>query len=146
MSYTIIDIVFAAFTVFILTYSFFMGFIKRMSWALSNICAFVFSYVCVHYFGEYLKFAEKLNDFILFVIIFLISFVLFKLMFKKLSKSLKDKAILGTADRLLGLLVGVLQAAVIILISSFVILTFFKDVAKDSIVINFVSDILKLKG
>ena len=146
MSFSIIDIIFAALAVFILTYSFYKGFVKRISWALSSVCAFAVSFIVINYFGEYISFIKKYNRLLVFAVIFLLSLIIFNFFFKKISKSLKDKAILGTADRLLGLLVGILQTAVIIVILSFAVFTLFKDYAKDSLIINFVISIFNLKG
>lgn len=146
MSYNIIDIVLVAIAVFLLTYSFFKGFVKRMSWSFATVGSLVISTFAGKYVNNYLKFTENSKKIIVFVILFVIILILLKIILNLISKSLKDKAVLGTADKLLGLAVGILQSGAIIALISVVAFYVFKDYSSDSIIVGFVANILNLKG
>lgn len=146
MSYNIIDIVLVAITVFILTYSFFKGFIKRMSWSFATIGSLIISSISAKYVNDYFKFTDKTNKIIVFILLLLAVFILLKILLNLLSKKLKDKAVLGTADRILGLAIGVLQSGAIVIIMSILAFYLLNKYSADSIIVNTVAQFLKLKG
>ena len=146
MSYNIIDIVLVATTVFILTYSFFKGFIKRMSWSLATVGSLIISSIFSKYANDYFKFTDTTNKIIVFIVLLVVSFILLKLLLNIVSKKLKDRPLLGTADRLLGLAIGALQSGAIVFIASILAFYLLNKYSADSIIVNAIVDLLKLKG
>ena len=146
MSYNIIDITLVALTVFILTFSFFRGFVKRMSWSFATIGSLIISCISAKYVNEYFKFTDNTNKIIVFVILLVVILIILKILLNFISKKLKDKAVLGTADRLLGLAIGILQSGAIVVIVSIFAFYVFNNYSSDSIIVNTVADLLKLKG
>ena len=146
MNYNIIDIVLVALTVFLLTYSFFKGFIKRMSWSLATVGAFIISCICSKYVNDYFKFSDTSNKVIVFIILIVLLIIILKILLNFISKKLKDKAVLGTVDRLMGLIIGALQSGAIVFIISILAFYLFNNYSSNSIIVNAVADLLKLKG
>lgn len=146
MSYNIIDIILVAITVFILTYSFFKGFIKRMSWSLATAGSLVLSAIACKYLINYLKFAQNSTNVVLFAVTFVVLLILLKIILNFISKKLKDKAILGTLDKLLGLAVGILQSGAILALAGILAFYLLKDYSADSIIVKTIANFLNLKG
>ncbi len=146
MSYNIIDIILVAITVFILTYSFFKGFIKRMSWSFATVGAFIVSCISAKYVNEYFNFTDSSNKIIVFVGLLVILLIVFKIILNLISKKLKDRAVLGTADRILGLAIGILQSAAIVFIVSILAFYLLNKYTADSIIVNSIAELLNLKG
>ena len=146
MSYNIIDIILVAITVFILTYSFFKGFIKRMSWSFATVSAFIVSCISAKYVNEYFNFTDSSNKIIVFVGLLVILLIVFKIILNLISKKLKDRAVLGTADRILGLAIGILQSAAIVFIVSILAFYLLNKYTADSIIVNSIAELLNLKG
>lgn len=146
MNYNIIDIVLVALTVFLLTYSFFKGFIKRMSWSLATVGAFIISCISSKYVNDYFMFTDTSNKVIVFIILLVLLIIILKILLNFISKKLKDKAVLGTVDRLMGLIIGALQSGAIVFIISILAFYLFNNYSSNSIIVNAVADLLKLKG
>ena len=146
MSYNIIDIILVAITVFILTYSFFRGFIKRMSWSLATVGSLIISCICSKYVNDYLKFTDSSNKIIAFVILLVVCLIVLKLLLNIFSKKIKDKVIIGTVDRLLGLVFGAFQSAAIVIIVSILAYYLLNKYSSNSIIVNTIVNLLKLKG
>lgn len=144
MSFNSVDIAFAVITAVILVYSYFTGFIKRMSGAFSLAGAVVAAYFAYKPVCVYLKFTKTLNMALVFFALFIVFFIVIRIILHKVSDSVSDTAVIGTANRLLGLAVGILQCAGIILISSLVIFLISEEFALQSKVIEFLAKLFNL--
>ena len=139
MSFHILDIIFAIIALIICVYSLIQGFIKRISGAIATVAGFLVSYFSYQQVYNYLKLTENLYKYVIFITIFIVCFIVIKLILKKFSNSISDTAFIGTLNRLLALLLGILESGVIICLISIISLLINKEFALQSLVVQFLN-------
>lgn len=144
MSKYIIDIVFAVVAVVFIIFSAKKGFIKGVAGAFSLVISFVVSSFLYKYVTDYFKIYEKIYILLVFCAMFIVFLLMMKLIFGKVNKEVDDTRVAGALNRVGGALLGVIKAAVIIVLASLILHYFFAKYAADSYVVQFIVNTLKL--
>ena len=135
MRLNVIDIIFIVLSILICIFSFSRGFLKRIRSVIAGLVAGIAAYFVFQYLKQF-KFTKNYYIGIILLIVFIIIFILIKWLVSTLSKDVKEMPVIGAADRMLGLLTGIVQAGVIIIISSLIINTFSKEYAASSFIVS----------
>ena len=136
MSFHYLDYIFMAIVIVISIHSFKCGFLKRKSTFLSCLIAFAATCCVIHFVPDSLSIFREDYKILSFALIFAVLWILIKLLLHLFSKSISKTIILGTADKLLGLLVGLLQSLMLVFAIGCVLYFFAKDFAMHSVLIR----------
>lgn len=142
MSFQIIDYIFIGIIIAFSVFSFFSGFVKRMNSTIAAVCALIVAYLTYQPVyqkaQEFFSFNEKSYRFLLFALICVLVFIVLRVFLQFLNRKINDLLITGTLNRILGLLVGLLQSGIIVTITSFLIYFVSRSYAMQSVIIRFI--------
>ena len=143
MTMNVTDIIFIVIGILICIYSFHQGFLKRIRSFIAAAVAGIADYFVFQYLKQF-KFTKNYYIGIILLICFIILFLVVKWIISTIAKDVKETPIIGTADRLFGLLIGIIQSAILIVIVSLIIYTVSKEYALSSVVISYIVKFLKV--
>jgi len=141
MSFNYVDYAFFAIFILFSIYSLKRGFMKRTAGFAACAASFILTMVAMRYLPAYVPLIAE-HKAVAYAVIFLLLWVVLKLLLYRICSKLSDTLILGTADKILGLAVGLLQSAIIVFVISYIIYFFNEKFALQSVVIQQIIHIL----
>ena len=133
-----IDIVIAGVCLLICIVSLWLGFIKKISGTLSFITAIILSYCFYETIFDYLGFRESILRYLVFFFVFVVAYILLRVFLKLFSKAIDKLKIIGKINHLLGLLIGLIESAVLLLVSSHLLWHIHQELAKQSQIMQYI--------
>ncbi len=139
MNFQIIDFILCGIFLAICVYSTARGFLKRFRALISTVLAFTAMYFGIPYLFQYIKFTNSLYYAVVIFFAFVLLCTVFRFAVNGIARKAADTVLMGAADKLLGLITGIVEGIIIILILAFILYLYNKDVAKQSFIINNIS-------
>ena len=136
----IIDILLIAFSALFLIFSYKNGFLKRCNSFFSLILSITACYFIYSYLNRF-HFKNNLNKIFILFIIFIILYIILKIIINLIAKNISQLPIIGKTDKLLGIIIGLLQIALFTVFISFLINSFSKQLASQSKIVHFISQL-----
>ncbi|MBR0414395.1 MAG: CvpA family protein [Clostridia bacterium] len=135
MSFNYVDYAFFAIFILFSIYSLRRGFMKRTAGFAACVASFILTMVAMRYLPAQIPFIAE-HKAVAYAVLFVLLWVVLKFLLHRIFSKFTDNLILGTADKILGLAVGLLQAAIIIFVISYIIYFFNERFALQSVVIQ----------
>ncbi|MBQ6381964.1 MAG: CvpA family protein [Clostridia bacterium] len=132
-----LDILFLVLFIVSCLFSYLRGFLKRISTTVALTVSLIAGILWLSVFSQYFHFSHEYDALIVLIIIAIAAFILVKVAMRKVSKTVSPNLLFGTMDKVLGLLVGAVQAICISFVIAYVLHLFAKDIAAESLVIRF---------
>ena len=96
-------------------------------------------YFGIPYLFQYIKFTNSLYYAVVIFFAFVLLCTVFRFAVNGIARKAAGTVLMGAADKLLGLITGIVEGIIIILILAFILYLYNKDVAKQSFIINNIS-------
>ena len=136
MSFSHLDYVIIAFTGLVCVFSFFTGFLKRLSGAVAVAGACVITHFTSGILQNELLFSHEPFTHFIPVLEFILLFIIIKLIVKKISKGISDVPLAGTTDKTVGFLLGLCMSVAFVFAFS-VFLQYIKpDTVQQSLIMS----------
>lgn len=131
-----IDILFIAFGIFMVIYSYKRGLLKRFKSLISTVLSAIICYFVYGYLNRF-HFENSLYKILILFIVFLILYIIIRIIINMISTDISHSFI-GKGDKILGLFVGLIEYCVLMIAVSFLINIFSKQTATHSYIIQFI--------